>query len=59
MRRAGSEPTCDSVKAKAEISPLAQRGKNLFFCSSVPKSLSGCGTPMDWCAETSTAVLAQ
>ena len=23
------------------------------FCSSVPNILSGCGTPIDWCADSS------
>ena len=55
-RLAGSEPTSDSVRAKAEMAPAAQRGRYLAFCSTVPNSLSGCGTPMDWCAD-STAVM--
>ena len=38
---AGSEPASTSVRANAEIAPLASRGKNLRFCSSVPNSLSG------------------
>ena len=42
-RFAGSEPTCGSVSANAEIAPAAQRGRYFFFCSSVPKSFSGCG----------------
>ncbi len=50
---AGSEPTFDSVSAKAVIAPLARRGRYLFFCSGVPKSLSGCGTPIDCAAESS------
>jgi hypothetical protein len=40
-----------SVKAKAEISPAAQRGRYFLFCSSVPKSFRGWGTPIDWWAE--------
>ena len=52
-RLAGSEPTCGSVRAKAEMAPAAHRGRYFFFCSGVPKSLSGCGTPIDWCAERS------
>jgi hypothetical protein len=44
---AGSDPTPGSVRAKAEMAPFASRGKYFFFCSSVPKSLSGWGTPMD------------
>ena len=35
------------------MAPLAMRGKNRFFWSSVPKRLSGCGTPIDWLAESS------
>ena len=50
---AGSEPASTSVSANALIAPLASRGKNFFFCSSVPNSLSGCGKPMDWCADSS------
>jgi len=49
---AGSEPTFASVRAKAEIAPFARRGKYRFFCSSVPKSFSGWGTPMDWWADS-------
>ena len=44
---AGSEPTPISVSANAEMAPLARRGRYFFFCSGVPKSLSGCGTPID------------
>jgi hypothetical protein len=43
----GSEPTLGSVSAKAEMAPAAQRVRYFCFCSSVPKSLSGWGTPMD------------
>ena len=50
--RAGSEPTSCSVSAKAEMAPLAQRGRYSFFSSGEPKSLSGCGTPIDWWAES-------
>ena len=56
---AGSEPTPDSVSANAEISPLAMRGRNFRFCSSLPKRISGCGTPMDWWAEISAVRLPQ
>ena len=49
---AGSEPTPGSVSAKAEIAPLARRGRYFFFWASVPNILSGCGTPMDWCADS-------
>ena len=52
--RAGSLPTSGSVSAKALISPATNRGKYFCFCSGVPNSLSGCGTPMDWCADSST-----
>ena len=50
-RFAGSEPTSVSVSANADTAPAARRGKYFFFCSSVPNSFSGCGTPIDWCAE--------
>ena len=43
----GSDPTCGSVSAKAEIAPAAHRVRYFFFCSGVPKILSGCGTPID------------
>ena len=35
------EPSPASVKANAEISPFATRGRKRFFCSSVPKRMSG------------------
>ena len=54
-RFAGSDPTSTSVSANAEIAPLASRGKYARFCSSVPNKASGCGNPMDWCAESSAA----
>ena len=57
-RRAGSEPTLVSVRAKALMAPRAMRGRYFFFSSSDPKSLSGWGTPMDWCAESSAVRLA-
>ena len=44
---AGSEPTSVSVSANAEMAPLARRGRYFCFCSGVPNSLSGCGTPID------------
>ena len=50
---AGSDPAFTSVSAKAVMPPFAMRGKNSFCCSGVPKSLSGCGTPMDCDAERS------
>ena len=53
---AGSEPASTSVSANAEIAPFARRGKNRFFCSSVPNSASGCGTPID-CEADSSAVI--
>ena len=49
---AGSEPTFDSVSAKAETAPAASRGRYFLFCSGVPNSLSGVGTPIDWAAES-------
>ena len=59
LMRAGSEPTSGSVSANAEISPCASRGRYLRFCSSVPNSRSGCGTPMLWCADRYVTVLEQ
>ena len=56
---AGSDPTPGSVSANAEISPFATRGKYCCFCSSVPNRMSGCGTPIDWCAEISAVRLPQ
>jgi hypothetical protein len=53
---AGSDPTFGSVSANADTAPLARRGKNRFFCSSVPNSLSGWGTPIDWCAESRAVI---
>src|SRR5512143_3931738 len=53
---AGSDPTSGSVSANADTAPLASRGKYFFFCSSVPNILSGCGTPMDWWAESSAVI---
>ena len=50
--RAGSEPTSGSVRRNAEIAPAAQRGRKACFCSGVPTSLTGSGTPIDWCAES-------
>ena len=47
VRLEGSEPTWRSVRAKAEMAPSAQRGRYFSFCSGVPKSLSGWGTPID------------
>ena len=52
---AGSEPTSGSVSRNALISPRAQRGRYVVFCSGVPKRASGCGTPIDWCADSSAA----
>jgi len=46
-RRAGSEPTSGSVSRNADMAPAAHRGKNFRFCSGVPASLSGSGTPID------------
>ena len=50
---AGSEPAFTSVSANAVIAPFAMRGKYFLFCSSVPNSARGCGTPIDCDAETS------
>ena len=45
---AGSEPPSASVKPKQPaISPLARRGRNLRFCSSVPNAKIGCITSDD------------
>ena len=52
LHPAGSEPTSGSVSRNAEIAPAAQRGRKRSFCSGVPTSLTGSGTPMDWCAES-------
>ena len=54
--RAGSEPTSGSVSRNAETSPAASRGRKRCFCSSVPNIFSGCGTPIDWCAESSAPI---
>ena len=56
-RPAGSEPTWFSVSAKADTAPFASRGRYRFFCSGVPNSLSGVGTPMDCAAESSAVRL--
>ncbi len=49
-----SEPDPASVRQKAATSsPLATRGSQRFFCSSVPKSLIPLA-PMDWCAPKKT-----
>ncbi len=34
------------------MSPRAHRGKKLSFWSSLPNIRTGCGTPMDWCADS-------
>src|SRR4051812_34361447 len=49
---AGSEPAFISVRANAEISCRETRGRYFSFCSSVPNKSNGCGTPLDWGAET-------
>ena len=51
--RAGSEPTSGSVSRNAEMCVRASFGSHSCFCSSVPKSRSGSGSPIDWCAERS------
>ena len=44
----GSDPASGSDSAKAgEISPVARRGKNRSFCSSVPNSVIG-SEPSSW-----------
>ena len=53
---AGSEPTSGSVSRNALISPRAHLGRYSCFCSSLPNSASGCGTPIDWCADSSAAI---
>jgi len=57
--RAGSEPAPSSVSAKALIAPAASRGSQRCFCSAVPNIISGCGRPIDWCAESSAATFPQ
>jgi len=59
VSRAGSEPTSGSVSRNALISPRAHRGRYRCFCSSVPNIASGCGTPMDWCADSIAASAGQ
>ena len=53
VMRAGSEPTSASVSANAEMAPFASRGRKRCFCSGVPNILTGPGTPIDWCADSS------
>ena len=55
--RAGSDPTSGSVSRNAEMAPAAQRGRNASFCSEVPTSLTGSGTPIDWWADSSAPML--
>src|SRR5256885_7723481 len=43
---AGSEPTPGSVRANAEIAPLARRGGEFFFLAAVPNSVNGGGPPV-------------
>ena len=38
------------------MSVRAQRGRKRSRCSWVPNSFSGWGTPIDWCAESSTPI---
>jgi hypothetical protein len=40
------------VSRNADTSPAASLGRNFCFCSVVPNIFSGCGTPMDWCADS-------
>ena len=51
--RAGSEPTSGSVSRKAEMWSRATSGSHRCFCSSLPNSISGSATPIDWWAESS------
>ena len=39
------------------MAPFARRGRYFCFCSGVPNSLSGCGTPIDCAAESSAVRL--
>jgi hypothetical protein len=50
-----SQPTLGSERQKALSQSLARWGSHFFFCSSVPKSMTAL-QPMDWWAETMTAV---
>ena len=54
--RAGSEPTSGSVSRKAVMAPSAHRVRYSCFCASVPNILTGSGTPMDMCADTSAPI---
>ncbi len=50
-----SHPTLGSDRQKALSQSLARCGSHRAFCSGVPKSMIALH-PIDWCAETSTAV---
>ena len=52
---AASQPTFGSDRQNAETQSLARRGSQRFFCSSLPNSMIAL-QPIDWCADTSTAV---
>ena len=54
--RAGSEPTSGSVRRNALISPRAHLGRYSCFCASVPNWAMGCGTPIDWCADSTAEI---
>src|SRR6266511_2317550 len=54
--RAGSLPTSGSVSRNALTWSLATRGGIRCFCSSVPNSRTGSGTPIDWWALSSTPI---
>src|SRR5579863_641427 len=41
---------------KQQYLPRCARGRYCCFCSCVPNSASGCGTPIDWCADSSAAM---
>ena len=50
-----SQPTLGSERQKAERVSLQMRGRKVVFWASVPKSMMA-PHPMDWWAETTTAV---
>ncbi len=50
--RAGSLPTSGSVNKKALTLSYATCGRYLRFCSSVPNTFNGSGTPIDWWADS-------
>ena len=50
-----SQPTFGSERQNALSVDFAMSGRKRFFCSSLPKSMTAL-QPIDWCADTSTAV---